>query len=829
MIDLALHRMRTAIPASDERGRRDTGAHLLEGLRALARRVEALLPDLASLSRISAPPRAETLYVGWRIEAGEAASVPRFVIALTPTALEARWGYGRAGEGGALRRRHIAEGLRRRRALGDALHDHLATLRGAGASLHLRGGDPVPVSEEEWARAASGAVAFTWSLAGLDAGEVLARRVAEALGRLAAFARLLGAFPDPAPDAVVRGPNDLLDGVRALRWEERAQGVAAPPAGIVPYGRSFTYDPVSGWFAPSRFAARQPPSLARQRLEPVGSTDALAAYSTVAAVERGLHARLGRWLASRGVRDGAVAQGAEVRVPGTRVPATDECPALESIVARVIGDPSGDIAVAVAALMECAPWSGIDPTDPVTVAARLPVRLAPAVARGVARLVEHGVLRREDDATSRCLGDDAMRPVLALAIERALGGLDVFPQGSAVLRARPSARAWELSGIARAATLEVVARRFAAYALAQGVALPLDLVRSMLIGLRAKPFALLAGVSGTGKTRAAQLLARFLTEGAGAGGPRVAVVPVRPDWLDSRGFLGWLNALQGAWEDTAALRVLLHALEEPSEPHFILLDEMNLARVEHYLAEVLSALESGAPIPLHGRAAPVPTTDGARLVPPELTLAPNVFLIGTVNVDETTHALSPKVLDRAWTWEFAPMPPSALARAWLGERRVAAPASADERAAVLDAARVDDPVRAMVLAMGRDGVGARVDALYEAMARHGRPFGFRVATELLRFVQLCEREAVDTPPAWWLDHAVLGKVLPAVQGARREVEPLLRALLPILEGAEGAVARDRVVAESPRARPTDPLPASAAKAREMLERATRTGFVTFAR
>ncbi|MEZ4391820.1 MAG: AAA family ATPase [Polyangiales bacterium] len=827
MIDLALHRTRAALPTTELRARRELGVGVLASLRSLAVRVEALLPDLGALPKISSSPRAATLYVGWGVERA-ATSGPRFVLALGETALTARWGYGRGGSRGEPRGRYVAEGARLRRAMGEALGDQLSVLRASGAALYVRD-DGIPVAEDEWARSPVGSVAFSWHLQGLDEGEVLARRVAESVGRLAAFARSLGAFPEPVPDQVVRDANDLVEAVRAMRWEERAQGVGAPPSGLTPLGRSYVYDPLSGWFAPAGFAAKQPPSLARARLDPDLRAPSLAPHCALAPVERGLHARLARWLSARGARDPTLASTAEVLVAARRAPGADEAPTLEALVTSCLGDASGDVAVAIAALLERAREGDADLFDPSSVASGVPLRLAGSAARGAARLTEHGVLRRGDPDVRRCLSHPALRPTLALAAERALGGLEVLPASAAARRERALARPWELGGITRSATLEAVSQRFARYALAQGVAIKLDLVRSLIVGLRTKPFAVLAGVSGTGKTRVAQCLARFFTEGAAAGARRVAVVPVRPDWLDSRGLLGWLNALEGAWEDTEALRVLLHAQEEPGEPHFIVLDEMNLARVEHYLAEVLSALESGAPIALHGRASAVPTTDGARLVPAEVRVPGNVFFIGTVNVDETTHALSPKVIDRAWTWEFTPLAPSDLARQWLGERRVSPAASADERAALLDGATLDDPVRAMVLAMGRDGVGARVDALYEALAAHGRPFGYRVLAEMLRFIQLCEREGVDAPPSWWLDRAVLGKVLPALGGARRDVEAALRALLPALEGRREAIVRDRTVSDELSPRALDPLPASAEKVREMLERAEARGYVTFSR
>lgn len=827
MMDLALHRTRTGLAASDRKARGELGAVLLVGLRALARRIEELLPDLDALPRVASSPRATTLYVGWALARSDRAG-PRFVVALDESSMVLRWGYARVGHRAEGRGRHLAEGMRHRRSLGESLTDQLSVLRAAGAVLSLHG-DEIPVSEEEWARVPSGSVAFVWPLQGLDAGEVLARRASEAIGRLASLARSLGAFPEPLADKMLRDANDLADGVRSMRWDERAQGHGAPPAGMVPVGRSYTYDPVSGWFAPTRFAVRQPASLARVRLEPCPLPPAPPSHCPVAPIERGLHLRLARWLAARGVRDPSLATSAEVLVAGRRVPAADEPPPLEALVTACLGDASGDIAVALAALLQRAGEGATELEAPAKAAAAVPVRLSGSAARGLARLVEHGVLRRGDEAVTVCLKDPALRPTLALAVERALGSLDGFAPGASVRRERMLAKSWELGGITRNATLEAVSQRFWRYALAQGVALKLDLVRSVIVGLRTKPFAVFAGVSGTGKTRVAQCLARFFTEGAAVAAKRVAVVAVRPDWLDSRGLLGWLNALEGAWEDTEALRVLLHAQGDPSEPHFIIFDEMNLARVEHYLAEVLSAIESGDAIALHGRAQPVPTTDGARVVPPSVRVPGNVFFIGTVNVDETTHALSPKVIDRAWTWEFTPLAPSALARQWLGERRVAPPATPDERSSLLDASSTDDPVRAMVLAMGRDGVGARVDALYEALAAHGRPFGYRVLSEVLRFVQLCESEGIDAPPGWWLDRAVLGKLLPALGGSRRDIEPVLIALRPLLEGVAAKIVRDRTIADEVSPRPIDALPASAEKVREMLQRVEALGYVTFAR
>ncbi len=835
----SLVRARAALPADPPSLRRDAGVVVLDGLRVAARAVDALLPELSVFARYASRPEAATLSVGWRVR-DASNQAPRLALTVDAQGYTLTWGWGAVRREGPSRERHLAEGMRRRRALGDALTYRLGALRAEGATLHAAHGDDETLSEDEWLRVPAGEVRFTVPELTVDEGPLRAHLLADRAARLVGLAAALGAVravPSPSP---AEGIDDVRAAVRALRGDERAIGEGGAPSGLVPIGRSVVYDPVTGWFAPTGMASVKPASASRVRLLlDLGVVPSPAPWGVVAGPSSGLHARLSRWLTARGAtsaqRD---ASHLEVRVAGARVPPSGERPALETLVRAALEDPSGDSAVALAGLLAGAPWTYSDPLDPASVASKVAARHAPAAARGVSRLVERSVLARDvtgalDDVRA-CLTDPSIRPVLALAVERALGHLDVLPPGVSLAAEARAARAWELASASpRAATLESVSRRFVTYARAAGLRFDLDLVRALMVGLAARPFAVLAGVSGTGKTAVAVQLARFMT--AGCEGPfedRVAVVPVRPDWIDSRGLLGYLHALHGdgAYEDTAALRVMLRAAQHPTEPHFVVLDEMNLARPEHYLAELLSAMESGAAVPLHGRAEPVPTTDGARRVPPSLGVAPNLFLLGTVNLDESTHPLSAKVLDRAWLWEFPTTPPSALLRDRLDERRLAVPAHDDERRALLEAAHDDDPERAVVLAMGRDGVGQRLDRLFDAMASHGRPFGFRVTTEALRFVHLCEREGIETDAAWRLDRAVLGKVLPRLSGTRRDLEGLLRALLAVLTGvSEGppggvSVGDGRVTGYV-----YEPLHASAAKVRELMVRAEREPFVSFTR
>src|SRR6202000_1574007 len=105
--------------------------------------------------------------------------------------------------------------------------------------------------------------------------------------------------------------------------------------------------------------------------------------------------------------------------------------------------------------------------------------------------------------------------------------------------------------------------------------------------------------------------------------------------------------------------LLVRADADRDHPYLVILDEMNLARVEYYFSDFLSVLESGETLRLmeekeaeESAAADKDGEEGAGELPDTLEIPPNVSFIGTVNVDETTHPLSPKVLDRANVIEF---------------------------------------------------------------------------------------------------------------------------------------------------------------------------------
>ncbi|MBV9848973.1 MAG: AAA family ATPase [Armatimonadetes bacterium] len=349
------------------------------------------------------------------------------------------------------------------------------------------------------------------------------------------------------------------------------------------------------------------------------------------------------------------------------------------------------------------------------------------------------------------------------------------------------------------------------YALGQGFVFPPSLLRSYYIALKTKPFAILSGVSGTGKTKLAELFAEALT---GHQPAQFRLIPVRPDWADSTPLLGYQNVLANRYVTAPFLDLAREAArpENRQRAYFVCLDEMNLARVEHYLAEYLSALES--------RTKRVALHEGA----PDFVLSPNFFVTGTVNVDETTHAFSRKVLDRANTLDFDAAP---VLLEGLGDGKGPALLSDDlclsplQRQSLFLSARVANVGRARErLAQLDPKFPARALSLLQAANDRLYPprlhFAYRVRDEVLMFLANAfdaeTGEGLLRPDpsenfALALDLQVKQKVLPKLNGVAEILDPLLAAL--------------RAWAEA------ENLPQTAAKLARMRDHGAATGYVRF--
>jgi len=291
--------------------------------------------------------------------------------------------------------------------------------------------------------------------------------------------------------------------------------------------------------------------------------------------------------------------------------------------------------------------------------------------------------------------------------------------------------------------------------------------------LLSKRFVILTGLSGSGKTKLAQLFALWL---CGRDGPsRYEIVPVGPDWTSTDHVLGYADAIDPTrYVKTQALQLILNARDAgESVPHFLILDEMNLSHVERYFADVLSAIESAEEITLHldrdAGGAPV-ERDG---VPPALELPPNLFIVGTVNVDETTYGFSPKVLDRANTLEFR-VTGEDLAKftEGVGPIDLEFLAGRGQRFGTAFAR-----VAQMKVDLSPDVRGKLVQELlmlFDLLADEGREFGFRTMNEIERFVGLHGQiDGGGSDLQTVFDAQLLQKILPRLSGSRSRVERAL--------------------------------------------------------
>jgi 5-methylcytosine-specific restriction endonuclease McrBC GTP-binding regulatory subunit McrB len=269
-----------------------------------------------------------------------------------------------------------------------------------------------------------------------------------------------------------------------------------------------------------------------------------------------------------------------------------------------------------------------------------------------------------------------------------------------------------------------------------------------------------------------------------------ALIPVGADWTGNENILGYPDGLDASrYVSKPALQVMLNAAAQPDLPHFLILDEMNLSHVERYFADILSAIESGEPIPLYEGPERFLDAERKQPVPGKLTLPDNLFIIGTVNVDETTYMFSPKVLDRANVIEFR-MDAAELSRFLEDPQKPNLNdlngKGAEYGPAFVKASRspaVSVPVEA------KAAFESEMMLLFHVLQEHGAEFGYRVAHEAARFLyfyrelggfaEADELRATERLGEWFddaMDAVIVQKLLPKLHGSRSKLEGLLWAL-----------------------------------------------------
>lgn len=333
-------------------------------------------------------------------------------------------------------------------------------------------------------------------------------------------------------------------------------------------------------------------------------------------------------------------------------------------------------------------------------------------------------------------------------------------------------------------------------------------VTTFVTAVRSNPFVILAGPSGTGKTHLPMILAETTQS-------RCEIVSVKPNWTDSSDLLGYVD-LHGNFQQGVFTKFLREANADLGTQYFFILDEMNLARIEYYFAEVLSAMETMKFDDETGTSFSRPLLAHMNLEEAwsQVRLSSNVTIVGSINLDETTNALSPKVLDRAFVLDFSEVSLATFgvkkstqslvkwsSELW-GSRRV--PISSQ-----LDPATVS----------WATDIAKQLEAINRILSPGGVGFAYRLRDHVLQFL-LAARDlqtefrslAGDNYTA--MDIALYCKVLPRIEGSNIRLQSLTAELSEFLEQATGSEGRE-------------PFLRCRRKLDEMLQRFDSSGYISF--
>lgn len=297
-----------------------------------------------------------------------------------------------------------------------------------------------------------------------------------------------------------------------------------------------------------------------------------------------------------------------------------------------------------------------------------------------------------------------------------------------------------------------------------------QLITRYISSLATKPFVLLSGLSGSGKTKLAQSYAQWICENE----KQYCIVPVGADWTNREPLLGYVNALnpeEYILPENGALQLIIEAnkTENQNKPYFLILDEMNLSHVERYFADFLSVMESKDKFKLHSD-----KENEKSRVPYELGWSKNLFIIGTVNIDETTYMFSPKVLDRANVIEFRVSEteisdflssPKEIDLSQLKTKGATMASSFIEIAKNKDFEEVDTTQ-----------LNASLKEFFVQLQKSGAEFGYRTAMEIHRLYQQVSVINNTISQNEKIDIAIMQKLLPKLHGSRRKLCPILEVL-----------------------------------------------------
>lgn len=307
------------------------------------------------------------------------------------------------------------------------------------------------------------------------------------------------------------------------------------------------------------------------------------------------------------------------------------------------------------------------------------------------------------------------------------------------------------------------------------------MVARFIASLCTKPFVICSGLSGSGKTKLAQAFVQWICESE----KQYKIIPVGADWTNREPLLGFPNGLEKekyVRPDSGALDIIIKALkpENENKPFFLILDEMNLSHVERYFADFLSIMESKDKIKLY-------SGDKRDDIEEEIKWPKNLFIIGTVNIDETTYMFSPKVLDRANVIEFR-ISEEDLTKYLDSDKVLDMDQFLDESKTIGLGAKMGESFLSIASGDLKHGINNKAILInfFKELQKSGAEFGYRSASEINRLIAILNELSKDDN-SWdgeiiatdeFIDIAIMQKLLPKLHGSRNK----LTKVLPVLGG-----------------------------------------------
>jgi hypothetical protein len=315
-----------------------------------------------------------------------------------------------------------------------------------------------------------------------------------------------------------------------------------------------------------------------------------------------------------------------------------------------------------------------------------------------------------------------------------------------------------------------IASDFTGICLSSNLTFEKGLINRFTSSLLTKPFLILSGLSGSGKTKLAQAFANWICESK----KQFELVPVGADWTNKEHLLGYYDSINDKYESQPALNLILEAGKEENKdkPYFLILDEMNLSHVERYFSDFLSVIESGGNIFLHDAKLVMENKN----IPQNIDKLPeNLFVIGTVNMDETTYVFSPKVLDRANVIEFRVQQEEF-------DSFIESPQKVDlaelekEGAAFARDFVISSRQKEFEEIKEIKKLKSELKVLFKNFQNNGWDFGYRVGYEITRYINFHMLISEDQSWEAALDAQIVQKLMPKLNGSANRLKGILKSL-----------------------------------------------------